>query len=110
MMQIYVDDDEDKVGMVEKGEHVEFVDAVDFDSVFDFPHALDFSHFFDFSDFSIFRYLRQSGEVLTLYKKKADKVRPVSRPHEGGLRPGGKGNWRMEAISKEKYKLGGAYV
>ena len=98
MMQIYVDDDGDKVGMVEKGEHIKFIDTVDFDSVFDFLI------FFDFSEFLIFRCLRQSGEVLTLYQKKADKVRPVSRPHEGGLRPGGKGNWRAEAISKEKYK------
>ena len=112
MMQIYVDDDRDKVGVVDKGEHVEVIDTVDFDFVFDFPHALNFSHsfdFFDFSDFLIFRCLRQSAEVLTLYKKKADKVRPVSRPHEGGLRPGGKGNWHLEAISKECYKPGGAY-
>ena len=72
MMQIYVDDDRDKVGMVEKGEHIEFIDAVDFDSVFDFSHS------FDFFDFLIFHCLRQSGEVLTLCKKKADKVRPVS--------------------------------
>ena len=72
MMQIYVDDDGNKVGVVEKGERIEFVDVVDFDSVFDFLRS------FDFSDFSIFQYLRQSGEVLTLYKKKADKVRPVS--------------------------------
>ena len=54
MMQIYVDDNRDKVGMVEKEEHVEFVDAVDFDSVFDFPHAFDFSRSFVFSDFLIF--------------------------------------------------------
>ena len=26
------------------------------------------------------------------------------------MRPSGKGNWRAEAISKEKYKLGGAYA
>ena len=113
MMQIYVDDNRDKVGVVEKWEHVEFVDTVDFNSVFDFPHALNFScsfDFFDFSDFLIFRCFRQSGEVLTLYKKKADKVRPVSQPHEGGLRLGRKGNWRVEAILKEKYKLGGAYA
>src|SRR5258705_1659607 len=103
-MQIYVDDDGDKVGVVEKGEHVEFVDFVDFDSVFDFPHVFNFSSVFDFS-----RCWKSSGEVLTLYKKKADKVQPVSRPHEGGLRPGGKGNWRAEAISKEKYKPDGDY-
>ena len=107
MIQIYVDDDGDKVGVVEKREHIEFVHAVDFDSVFDFYDSFDF---FDFSDFSVFRCLRQSGEVLTLYQKKADKVRLVSRPHEGGLRPGGKGNWRVKAISKEKYKLSGAYA
>ena len=121
MMQIYVDDDGDKVGVVEKGEHVEFVDAVDFDSVFDFSHIFDFSRSFVFSDFSIFQCLRspgrecsgrfgQSGEALTLYKKKADKVRPVSRPHKGGLRPGGKGNWHAEAISKGRYKPSGAYA
>jgi hypothetical protein len=100
-MQVYVDDDGDKVGVVEKGERIEFVDFVDFGSVFDFPHEFDFS--FDFS-----RCLG-NGEVLTLYKKKADKVRPVNQPHEGGLRPGGKGNWRAEAISKEKYKPDGDY-
>ena len=47
---------------------------------------------------------------MTLYKEKADKVQPVSHLHEGGLRPGEKGNWRMEAISKEYYKPGGAYA
>ena len=51
MMQIYVDDDGDKVGIVEKGEHIEFVDAVDFDSVFDFLYAFDFSCSFYCSDF-----------------------------------------------------------
>ena len=45
-----------------------------------------------------------------LYKKKVDKVRPVSRPHEGGLRPGEKGNWRTEVISKECYKPSSAYA
>ena len=82
MMQIYVDDDRDKVGVVEKGERIEFVDAVDFDSVFDFLHAFDLSCSFVFSDLSIFRRLpcsggfgqRSSREVWTLYKKKADKV------------------------------------
>ena len=115
MMQIYVDNDRDKVGVVEKEECVEFIDAVDFDFVFDFPHAFDFLRSFVFSDFSIFRRLQclgrfgQSGEALTLYKKKADKVRAVSRSYERGLRPEGKGNWRAEAISKECYKPGGAY-
>ena len=75
-MQIYVDDDGDKVGVVEKGEHIEFVDVVDFDSVFDFPHVFDFSRDFDFS--SDFSRWKSSGDVLTLYKKKADKVRPVN--------------------------------
>ena len=42
MMQIYVHNDGDKIGVVDKGEHIEFIDAVDFDSVFDFPHAFDF--------------------------------------------------------------------
>ena len=51
MMQIYVDDDRDKVGLVEKGEHIEFVDTVDFDFVFGFPHAFDFSRSFILSDF-----------------------------------------------------------
>ena len=46
-----MDDNGDKIGVVEKGEHIEFIDAVDLDSV------LDFSHLFVFSDFSIFRYL-----------------------------------------------------
>ena len=116
MMQIYVDDDGDKIGVVEKEEHIEFVDAVDFDFDFDFLHTLDFSRSIVFSDLSIFRCLQsprgfgQSGEVLTLYKKKADKVRPVSQLHEGGLRPRGKGNWHAEAISKEYYKLGGTYA
>ena len=45
MMQIYVHDNGDKVGMVEKEEHVEFVDAVDFDSVFDFSRSFYFSDF-----------------------------------------------------------------
>ena len=91
IMQIYVDDDGDKISMVEKGEHIEFVDIVDFDSVFDFLHAFDFLHSFDFSDFCDFSVFtnswrgmlggfgwRQSGEVLTLFKEQADKVRPVS--------------------------------
>ena len=81
MMQIYVDDDGNEVGVVEKGEHIEFVNAVDFDSVFDFPHALNFSHSFVFSDFSIFRCFQCSGgfgqrssrEVLTLCKKRRTK-------------------------------------
>ena len=110
IIQIYVDDDGDKVGVVEKGEHIEFVNAIDFDSVFDFLHVFDFLCSFYFSYFSDFSCWRSFREVLTLYKKKADKVRPVSRPHEGGLRLGGKGNWRAEAISKERYKLGGAYA
>ena len=33
----------------------------------------------------------------------------MSQLHEGGSRPSGKGNWRVEAISKECYKPGGAY-
>ena len=78
MMQIYMDDDGDKVGMVEKWEHVEFVDTVDFDSVFDFPHAFDFSHSFDFSDFFDFSCWRSFRKVVTLYKKRADKLRSVS--------------------------------
>ena len=110
MMQIYVDDNGDEVGVVEKGEHVEFVEFIDFDSVFDFLHVFNFSHSFYFSDFVWVRGGKESGEVLTLYKKKADKVRPVSRPQEGGLRPGGKDNWCAEVISKECYKLGGAYA
>ena len=57
IIQIYVDDNGDKVGVVEKGEHIEFVNAVDFDSVSDFLHVFDSSHLFDFSDFSIFRCL-----------------------------------------------------
>ena len=103
-MQIYVEDDGDKVSMVEKGEHIEFINAVDFDSVFDFSGS------FVFSDVSDFLHWRYSREVLTLYKKKVDKVQPVSRPHEGGLRPGGKGNWCIEAILKEYYKPGGTYA
>ena len=51
MMQIYVDNDRDKIGVVEKGEHIEFVDVVDFDS------TLNFSRSFVFPNFSIFRYL-----------------------------------------------------
>ena len=63
MMQIYVDDDGDKVGMVKKEEYIGFVDAVDFDSIFDFSGSFVFSDFFDFSRW------RSSGEVLTLYEK-----------------------------------------
>ena len=29
------------------------------------------------------------GEVATLYKKKKDKVRPVDKPHDRGLKPEG---------------------
>ena len=47
---------------------------------------------------------------MILYKKKADKVRPVSQPHEGDLRPREKGNWCAEVILKKYYKLGGAYA
>ena len=65
---------------------------------------------FDFvSDFSRFRCLRSSGDVMTLYKKKADKVRPVNQPHEGGLKPGGRSDWRAKAILKEQYKPSGKY-
>ena len=32
-------------------------------------------------------------EVTTLYKKQNDKVRPVNRPHELGLKPEGVENW-----------------
>ena len=74
MMQIYMDDNGNKVGMVEKGEDVEFVDAVDFDSVFDCSHVFDFLCFFYFSDFLRVRGGEQSEKVLTLYKKKVDKV------------------------------------
>ena len=84
MMQTYVDNDGDKIRVVEKGEHTEFINAVDFDSVFDFLHTFDFSRSFVFSDFLIFRCLqsprgecgfgwRQSGEVLMLYKKRRTK-------------------------------------
>ena len=60
IIQIYVDDDRDKVGIVEKGEYIEFIDIVDFDSVFDFLH------FFYFSDFLRLRggKWRLSGEVF----------------------------------------------
>ena len=55
VMQVYVDEDGDKVGVIEKEEYIEFVDAVgDFDFV---------------SDFSRFRCLGSSGDVMTLYKK-----------------------------------------
>ena len=33
------------------------------------------------------------GEVETLYKKKKDKVRPVNKPHDLGLKPEGVENW-----------------
>lgn len=41
--------------------------------------------------------------IITIYKKKADNVRPVNEPHRDGLMPSGKNNWREEAISTEKY-------
>ena len=49
IIQIYVDEDGDKVGVVEKGEYIEFVDIVDFDSVFDISGSFVFSDFCDFS-------------------------------------------------------------
>ena len=33
------------------------------------------------------------GEVATLYKKKKDKVRPVNKPHDLGLKTEGVENW-----------------
>ena len=73
-MQVYVDEDRDKVAVIEREEYIEFVDAVgDVDPAFG-------------------RCLG-SGDVMTLYKRKADKVRPVNRPHKGGLKPGGKDDW-----------------
>ena len=51
MIHIFVDDDGDKISMVEKGEHIEFIDTVDFDSVFDFLRSFVFADFDDFSDF-----------------------------------------------------------
>ena len=34
------------------------------------------------------------GKVNTLYKKKADKVKPVNRLHKKGLEPEGVENWK----------------
>ena len=89
-------DDGEKVGIIEREEYIEFVDDVE---------DVDF-------DFDFWRLgrspgrLRRFSDVLTLYKKKADKVQPVNQPHEGGLKPGGSSDWRAKAISKEQYQPG----
>ena len=59
MIQIYVDNDGNKVGIVEEGDHIEFIDIVDFDFGFNFLGS------FVFSDFSDFLCWRSFGEVLT---------------------------------------------
>ena len=38
----------------------------------------------------------------TLYKKKKDKVRPVNRPHSGGLKPEGDENWKETIALSDK--------
>jgi hypothetical protein len=50
------------------------------------------------------RQLRQMplrARVATLYKKKADKVRPVDSSESTGEKPGGDINWREKAIAEE---------
>lgn len=50
------------------------------------------------------------GEVLTLYKRKREKVRPVDEPHKGGLKPGGDSEWRSKQLQAEaKFKGQGRY-
>ena len=41
----------------------------------------------------------EDAEINTLYKKKADKIKPMDLPHPGGIKPGGALNWRTKAIS-----------
>ena len=48
----------------------------------------------------------EDAEINTLYKKKADKIKPMNLPHLGGIKPGGALNWRTKAISQEVYQLG----
>ena len=45
-------------------------------------------------------------EINTLYKKKADKIKPVDLPHPGGIKLGGVLNWRTKAISQAVYQPG----
>ena len=48
----------------------------------------------------------EDAEINTLYKKKADKIKPVDLPHPGGIKPGGALNWWTKAISQEVYQPG----
>ena len=57
--------------------------------------------FFSSSDF-----FGDTWDVSTLYKKKADKVKPVNLPHKGGLKPEGREDWRKRAMAKEVYVPG----
>ena len=40
--------------------------------------------------------------INTLYKRKADKVRPVDSSTLDGLTPGGREDWRLRAIKRKK--------
>jgi hypothetical protein len=40
--------------------------------------------------------------INTLYKRKADKVRPVDSSTSDGSTPGGREDWRLRAIEREK--------
>jgi len=62
--------------------------------------------FINSSNFGLSDFFNGTWEVSTLYKKKADKVKPVDLPHPGGMKPEGTKNWRMRAISKEFYQPG----
>ncbi len=52
-----------------------------------------------------YEYAKDAG-INTLYKKKADKIKPVDLPHPGGIKPEGALNWRTKAISQEIYQPG----
>ena len=41
----------------------------------------------------------EDTEINTLYKKKADKIKPVDLLHPGGIKLGGALNWQTKAIS-----------
>ena len=41
----------------------------------------------------------EDAEINILYKKKADKMKPVDLPHPGGIKLRGALNWRTKAIS-----------
>ena len=48
----------------------------------------------------------EDAEINTLYKKKADKIKPMDLLHPGSIKPGGVLNWRTKAISQEVYQPG----